>query len=82
MDKKSPEKGARKLFEDWLNIRNKFAHGMQIGENILYSGEAFNIQELADKHSKLQLKINAFLEKYSVLRGPYFSQMPLKETEK
>lgn len=76
---KAVSKGVKKLFDDWLGIRNKFAHGKHIGAGILYHGELFDVKDLANKHALLQTKILATLEQYSELRGPYFNHFPIKE---
>lgn len=68
----------KKLFEDWLAIRNKVAHGNHMGMNIYYRGEPYNIKDLADAHFKLQLEISAELIKYDPLQGLYFNYHPSK----
>lgn len=76
-------KPSRSLFEKWLQIRNKFAHGTYIADKgILYGGEYFDVTKLADEHAGLQIRINAELEKFAELRGPYFSHFPTKEKKK
>ena len=76
-------KSTKTLFEKWLSIRNKFAHGDYIADKgILYNGEFFDVQELANKHAELQVKVLAALEGYADLRGPYFNQFPVKEALK
>jgi len=75
----SVPKVTKKLFEDWLSVRNKIAHGQYIADQgILYRGEIFDVQELTDKHAKLQLSISAKLESWAELRGPYFAHIPIK----
>lgn len=75
-------KPSKSLFTNWLSIRNKFAHGTYITDKgILYSGEFFDVAELADKHAKLQVKVNVELEKFAELRGPYFNHFPAKKWE-
>jgi len=77
---KCVSKSTKSLFEEWLSIRNKFAHGSYIpGSGILYNGVFYEVEELANKHATLQIRILATLEDYSDLRGPYFNQFPLKE---
>lgn len=70
----------RTLFTNWLAIRNKFAHGTYIADKgILYGGEFYDVNELADQHATLQIKVNAELEKLSELCGPYFNLIAMKE---
>ena len=76
-------KPSKSLFDKWLNIRNKFAHGSYIAEQgILYSGEFFEVKKLAEYHAELQQTINRELDKLAELRGPYFNHFPTKEWEK
>lgn len=78
----SVSKSTKTLFEEWLSIRNKFAHGNYIVDvGILYNGVIFEVQELANKHAELQIKVLASLEDLAELRGPYFNQFPIKETK-
>lgn len=76
-------KPSRSLFDKWVDVRNIFAHGNYIADKgILYGGEFYDVSELADKHAKLQLKINIELEKFAELCGPYFNHFPTKEWER
>ena len=71
------------LFDKWLQIRNKFAHGTYITDKgILYGGEYFDVTELANEHAELQIRINAELQKFAGLRGPYFNHFPMKDKKK
>jgi len=73
-------KPSKTLFTSWLSIRNKFAHGTYVADKgILYGGEFFDVTELADKHAKLQIKVNLELERFVELRGPYFNYFPTKK---
>lgn len=76
----SENKPSRTIFDNWIKVRNIFAHGSYIADSgILYSGEFYNVSELADRHAKLQQKINIELEKFAELRGPYFNYFPTKK---
>lgn len=81
LDGKKPPTSAYQTFEKWLSIRNKFAHGRYIPDaGILYGGEFFNVEDLANQHASLQIKINDILQRYhNQLVGSYFNQIPLKE---
>ncbi len=83
IDRNRLNRGDRKLFEEWLRIRNIFAHGKQIGKEggseILFGGTFFDIQNLAKESASLQLKLQVFLERYSELRGQYFNLVPINE---
>lgn len=75
-------KPSRSMFDKWVDVRNIFAHGNYIADQgVLYGGEFYDVQELADKHAKLQVKVNAELEKFAELRGPYFNHFPTKKWE-
>ncbi|NCO10812.1 hypothetical protein GW930_02825 [Candidatus Saccharibacteria bacterium] len=73
--------GDRKAFDDWLHVRNIFAHGKMIDGALLYNGKYYNIQDQANKHAELQVRINTVLDRFSNLRGRYFGNLPVTETD-
>lgn len=84
LDSKKPSSSSYKTFDKWLSIRNMFAHGRYIPDKgILYNGQFFDVEKLAEQHADLQQKIHAILQKYhKELAGSYFNHIPLKEGEK
>jgi len=78
-------KANRKKYVAWLEIRNKFAHGQQVGspegDKLFYGGEFFNAEALADDFMAHQRAIMVHMHKYAELKGPYFNRIPTKNWE-
>lgn len=82
-DPKRITQGSKKDFQDWMRIRNIFAHGVYVsddgGGKIHLAGEAYVSNDQVEIFMELQQKIHMQLERFSELRGAYFSDMPTAE---
>ena len=76
---------AKRAFDKWLAIRNRFAHGQIVFNSkkmpvIYFSGECFNIETSTQCFFDCQEKIIEILARYRELRSPYYGKPVLKDS--
>ncbi|MFZ1301635.1 MAG: hypothetical protein WAQ27_03645 [Candidatus Microsaccharimonas sp.] len=61
-------KGDKKAFDDWIHIRNIFAHGKvihgQLDAQMHFQGQFYDIDKEAQRHAELQRKVLEIIERY------------------